>query len=232
LKLLSKYLSLILFVAFLACSDDEGSPASVESINDLVPLKKGQYQIYDVFEVQFSEIGDPDTSRYELKMEVVDSFPNNSGSYTYVIHRSQRAEEAETWQFIDTWSVRLEGHQAIFNEGNTPFVKLVAPPEVGTTWNGNAYNNEGEDEYTIISSAESTEINGISFLEPVTVEQEFNDDPIVYTDLRSEVYVKGVGMVYKETTQLRYCVDESCNNQNVIIDGMVLKQSIKSYGVN
>jgi hypothetical protein len=232
LKLLSKYLLLTIVVGFVACDQDDNEPKNHESISELVPLQKGQYQIYDVFQVEFSEVEDPDTSRYELKMEVVDSFPNNSGSFTYVMHRSRRADEAETWQFIDTWSVRLDANEAIFNEGNVPFVKLVAPPEVGTSWNGNAYNNEGQDEYTIVSSAESTEINGITFLDPVTVEQEFNDDPIVFTDLRTEVYVKGVGLVYKETTQLYYCVDESCNNQNIIVDGMVLKQSIKSYGSN
>jgi hypothetical protein len=232
LKLLFKYLIAIIAIGIVACGDDESAPDNADSIEDLVPLKKGQYQIYDVFEVQFSEIADPDTSRYELKTEVIDSFPNNSGSFTYVIHRSRRNEENQEWQFVDTWSIRIDDGQAIVSEGNVPFVKLIAPSNVGTSWDGNAYNNEGEDEYTIISSAESIEINGMSFLEPVTVEQEFNDDPIVYTDLRSEVYVKGVGMVYKETTQLYYCVDESCNNQNIIIDGMVLKQSIKSYGVN
>jgi hypothetical protein len=215
----------------VGCGGDEDTPEKVYSPAELFPLTKGQYQVYDVVDVQFSEIADPDTSRYELLTDVVDSFPNNADAYTYVIHRSKRDNENDEWEFIDTWSVRTDDNEAIVYEGNTPYLKIGSSRE-GSTWNGNAYNNLGEDDYEVVSSPASIEINGISFDDPIVIEQEMNDDPIVFTDLRTEIYASGVGLIYKETTQLYYCVESSCNNQNIIIDGVYLKQSIKSYGVH
>ncbi len=213
------------------CGGGDETPEKVYSPAELFPLTKGQYQIYDVVEVQYSEMSDPDTSRYELLTEVVDSFPNNGNTYTYIIYRSKRESENDPWQFIETWSVRADDNEVIAYEGNVPFLKIGSSKE-GSTWNGNAYNNLGEDQYEVLSSPSTLDVNGITFEDPVTIEQEMNDDPIVFTDLRTEVYASGVGLIYKETTQWYYCVQSSCNNQNIIIDGVYLKQSIKSYGVD
>lgn len=229
MKRFCKYL-LVILVAIAACDDNE-TPQKSYAPSALFPLRKGQYQVYDVLKVQFAEIGDPDTARYELKTQVIDSFPNSGGSYTYVIHNSKRAHENDAWQFVETWSARSDEHEVVTSEGNVPYVKIRGSSRPGNSWDGNAYNTLGVDEYEMISSPVSVEINGISFADPIVIEQEVNDDPIVFTDLRSEMYVSGVGLVSKETTQLHYCVEASCNNQNVIIDGVVLKQNIKSYGV-
>jgi hypothetical protein len=220
------FLALILF----ACGGDQVEKTA-DSGADYFPLKVGLYQIYDVHEIKYSEVTDPDTSDYQLLTEVVDSFPNTAGSYTYVIYRSSRQNENSAWEFIETWSARKDNDQAVEMEGNISYVKLQFPLAADKAWNGNKLNNGEEDMYTVKTFDTPFAAGGTTFDKTLTVEQELNDDPIVYTDIRSEVYGREVGLVYKETTQLRYCQSENCAGNEVIDSGLILKQQIIEYGV-
>src|SRR4051812_42957499 len=153
-------------------------------------MRTGWYQIYDVYEIRYSEVTDPDTLVYELMTEVVDSFKNNIGETTYVLHRSTREDKSEDWKFLDTWSARVDANEAVQIEGNTAYVKLSFPLSLNKTWNGNSLNNVGEDEYKVTGFDEPTTLDGTTFDKTLTVEQEFNDDPIVYTDIRKEIYAR------------------------------------------
>lgn len=201
-----------------------------ETTEAFFPVKVGLYHLYDVDEITYSLSDDPDTTSYELKSVVTDSFPNAGGDFIYVVHRFKKQDDADSWVALETWSIRKGSGEVVVNEGNVAFVKLRWPLQDGDAWDGNAYNSRGEDEYTV-QFEESFTVNGVTFNNFITVEQELNEDPIVYTDVRYEKYAPDVGLIYKEITQLHYCVEQSCNNENVIVDGIVLKQRLKSYGV-
>jgi hypothetical protein len=213
-----------------SCGGDEVEKAT-DNGAEYFPLQVGFYQIYDVHEIKYSEVTEPDTSDYQLLTEVVDSFPNTAGDYTYVIYRSSREDENSAWKFIETWSARKDSDQAVEVEGNTSYVKLQFPLAADKTWNGNMLNNGEEDTYTIKIYDAPFAAGGMTFDKTLTIEQELNDDPIVYTDIRSEVYAREVGLVYKETTQLRYCQSENCAGNEVIDSGLILKQQIIEYGI-
>ncbi|MBT1703471.1 hypothetical protein [Chryseosolibacter indicus] len=228
LKHFFKYLALIPF--FLsACGSDE-TDSQPEKGFDYYPLTKGFYQIYDVEETKYSEVADPETLLYQLKHEVVDSFANDAAGITYVVYREKREDEGKPWVYVDTWSVRVNGNDIIVSEGNVPFVKLAVPLKKGRKWDGNKYNNLEPDQYEINSIEKTYEVGDEVFQEVAVVEQEFEDDPIVYTDLREEAYAKSVGLVYREITQLHYCTDEFCLNDQIIESGVRLKQTIREYG--
>lgn len=229
MKHFSKYLWILISIA-VACSDDH------EEVTDdggfaYFPLQVGFYQRYLVSEVRYSPIAEPETLSYELLHQVVDSFRASAGHDVYVIHRSTRPNAKENWQFEETWSARVSSTEALIAEGNTSYVKLALPPTEGGVWNGNRYNNLGEDNYRILALHEQKTVNERSFEHTLTVEQEFNDDPIVYTDIRSEVYAPGAGLVLKETTQLRFCQEQTCSGDKLIESGVILKQEIIEYGV-
>jgi hypothetical protein len=201
-----------------------------DTSSEYFPLRVGFYQIYTVDETKYKQGFEPQSLTYQLKTEVVDSFQNNAGGVTYVIYRSTRKSTSDVWKFIDTWSVRWEGRQVIVQEGNTPYLKLLFPAEPGTSWNGNLFNNLEADEYEIKAVGPS-QLGNATFNETITIEQEFNDDPIVYTDLRTEVYARNAGLVYKETTQLVFCQNQNCNSNELIESGIEYKQEIIEYGI-
>lgn len=212
-----------------SCGSDESDNIPVLGF-EYFPLQKGFYQIYDVEETVYSEVSLPEKEIFQLLTEVADSFPNEKGTTTYVIRRSTRVNENAPWALLDTWSARMEEDELVINEGNIPFVKLAIPLKSGRTWDGNKYNTQKEDVYKVKAIEKSYEVNNRSFNNIVIIEQEHEDDPIVFTDLREEVYAEDVGLVYKEVTQLHYCTKEFCLNDQIIEYGIEYKQTIREYG--
>src|SRR5690606_35612131 len=105
------------------------------------PLKKGLYHIYQVDEIKYT-LGEAETLAYELKTVVADSFLNNQGNYTYVIHRFKKIDGQSSWQSLDTWSVRKSDKEVVVNEGNIPILALKLPLKTGNQWDGNLYNDQ------------------------------------------------------------------------------------------
>src|SRR5688572_9615044 len=95
---------LIGLVVLIGCSESEPEKQGTDS--EYFPLQTGYFQIYSVDETIYTELSPPESFEYELKTEVVDSFTNLEGGYTFVIHRSTREAEPDPWQFLDAWSAR------------------------------------------------------------------------------------------------------------------------------
>lgn len=186
--------------------------------------------MYDVHETRYAPGVMPETSNYEMLVEVTDSFPSAGEQYIYVVHRSTRSDEGDPWALFDTWSMRSDGHEVIVSEGNIPFIKVKFPVRVGNRWNGNALNTIGEDHYEYRDIGVPMQLNGLSFGSTMTVEQENNDDVIVFTDRRTEVFARDVGLVFKEVIQLYYCTDDACLGQQKIDRGTEMEMVIKAYG--
>jgi hypothetical protein len=227
-KQFQNYLVMLLISAVVGCSSpDDPIPAA-----DFYPLVKGVYQIYDVEEIIY-ELSDPDTFRYELMTEVVDSFFSDN-SYRYVIHRSKRELSEINWTYLDTWSATKTSEELIVWEENVPFVYLKLPVKAGMSWNGNAYNNvinpstgQHPDEYAIQDEGID---HGSLTGRYATVLQEDNQEFIVFFDKRLNTFVDQVGMTYREIAQLQYCTENSCLGQQIVDSGRIFKQSLKSYG--
>jgi len=226
LKYLPKFLVLLTLLS--ACGDEKVvTPGPGDAY---FPLEKGIFQVYTVKEVLYSVAENPVQLNYELQCEVVDSFPSGNGEYTYVVHRSIRPGEGDEWEMLDTWSVRKNQREIVVSEGNTAFVKIRFPLRPENVWDGNVFNSMGEDEYSLKGIHQPAEVNGMTFENTLTVEQELNEDPIVFHDERTEVYAMNVGLVYKKTVQLNYCTADACLGQQKVDEGRELQMLIKEYG--
>ena len=218
----------MLAVAILSC--DSGDDPIVQESKQYLPLRKGAYQIYDVTETLYT-LGQPETFTYEIKMAVVDSLPDFEGDYRYVIFRSRRNEGETDFTYIDTWSARVNSREIVVNEENVSFLKLRTPVKQGDEWNGNTYNAMFEDLYMAKEVNVSKTINGHTFSDCVVVEQSDNQDFIVALDQRIETYAPGVGLVEKQIKKLNYCSVGPCLGKQQVESGVILQQTIKSYGV-
>lgn len=219
---------LLIFLFLAACDGSDPSPLADNP--DYFPLTGGTYQIYDVHTKAYFEGGIIEEATYEMKTEMTDSFPSGDGAYTYVIHRSTRSSPEDSWQPLDIWSARKDRDDLIITEGNIPYVKIKGPYLNEMAWNGNAYNNLGEDEYVLQQVDVPRELNGISFEKTLMIEQERNDDVIVFTDQREEIYAADAGLVYKKVMQLHYCTDDVCLGQQKVDQGIEMTMTIKEYG--
>jgi hypothetical protein len=228
LKYLTRFL---VFLTLLTSCEGEKITTSVREAA-YFPLEKGIFQEYSVHEVIYRPGEDPEELDYEMRTEVVDSFPSSSAQdqYVYVVHRSVRHDEGELWQPLDTWSVRKDEREIVVAEGNVAFVKMRFPLSPENTWDANVLNTMDEDEYALRDIHKRAEVNGISFEKTITVEQEANDDRIVFRDERKERYALGVGLVFREVIQLHYCTANDCLGQQHVDYGTEVQMSITDYG--
>jgi len=225
---LKYFLNFLGFLLLLwGCGDEESLSGHIEA--NYFPLEVGWYQVYDVQETRYQITASPEAMRYELMMQVVDSFPSGN-DYTYVIHRSIRPDASVAWELLDTWSARMEGNALVVSEGNTAYVKLTLPVADGVRWDGNAYNALGKDEYEIRDAGRSYVLDGTEFENTVTVDQEHNDDRIVFRDERKEVYANDIGLIYKEFIQLDYCTADPCLGLQQVDEGVEVIMTIIGYG--
>ncbi|HEX6223350.1 MAG TPA: hypothetical protein VFZ52_03005 [Chryseolinea sp.] len=222
---------LIAFVAIAAIScDSSDEDPTFDSGKEYFPLKKGNFQIYDVVSVEYT-LGVPETLRYELKILTTDSFPNSEGTYTYVLYRSKRNEGAAEFSYLDSWSARMDSRDVVMNEENTAFLKIKLPVSKGDEWDGNLYNAQGEDTYTMEEVGAAFASNGQTYDDCIVINQNDNQDFVVTLDQRKEVYARHVGLIYKEVRLLNYCTVGSCLGQQQVESGVIFTQTIKSYGV-
>ncbi|WP_185152840.1 hypothetical protein, partial [Fulvivirga aurantia] len=189
------------------------------------------YAVYDVEEVNYDILGTIDSSRFQLRTEVVDSFASQSGDINYILHRSTRPDTTSSWEFQRAWSTYINSNQAVLVEENIPYLKLVFPVERGKVWDGNKLNTQEEDEYEMIEIGQPyTTSLGDSLANTLRVIQSDNQDTVIQQDKRIEIYGLGIGLVYKESLLLNYCTDPDCIGLQEIESGSSYKQSLVSYG--
>ena len=223
-----------ILILVVACSSPDLVQISGQSY---FPLRVGNYWIYQVKEIDISHISCSDTTtirkNYQVKMLVYDSVQNTDGSYTYHIHRYTKSDTSQTWTDLDTWSARIDNNQVIVNEENVPYVKFIFPFSNNLTWDGNVYNNLGEDDYVLKNYNTSYVINRVAdklnYPFTLTVVQSDNQDYFVHLDERSEVYTAYTGLLYKSTTQLTYFQDP-CYGEQKVQTGLIYTQTLIGGG--
>jgi hypothetical protein len=229
------------FFLTIGCGSDNPNPGLSDA--SYFPLRVGNFQIFQVTETKITPYNVAELFEYQLKTSVVDSFINNSGSYTYIIHRYKRETSDDTWQSLDTWAARLDESEAVVSEANVPFVKVKFPAQADMEWNGNAYNNEESSEFCNGNDFTSCDVYTFGFLKKPfetsgglnfnnTIEVIENNNPDIFTthDVRKEIYAWQIGLVYREKTILKYCTNNGCYGKQMVEDGLVYKQELVAYG--
>ncbi|MCS6796593.1 MAG: hypothetical protein RMJ97_11365 [Raineya sp.] len=198
---------------------------------DYFPLEIGRYVIYNVEENTYrtSDNGIPQRRFYQLKEIVVDTFTNLSGQKQYVLERYVRTALDKPWRIDSVWSALRTGSQAIKFENNVPYVKLVFPTENNKTWNGNAYNDKGEQTYRITEYRKPKTFGELSF--PNTLKVLMGKDSSLVSHIeRTEIFALDVGLIYKFRKNIRYFADPPNLGLGRIESGKVETFTIVDYG--
>ncbi|MFT4535622.1 MAG: hypothetical protein ACI9P5_002991 [Saprospiraceae bacterium] len=218
-----------LFVLILlGCSESTIIPETTESDLHYFPVQTGQYRIYDVDEVIFTVLGS-DTSHYELKESVVDSFVNTTNSISYIVNRETRLTTSEPWSLDSVWTARISNIQAVLVENNVNIIKLVFPIEQGLSWNGNELNSRNEKQFTYDLNVPDTTLFENQFSDGLRVVQSNIPENLINRDERFEIYAKGVGLIIKSTITLEFC-QMDCPETKSIESGRIFKATLKEYG--
>lgn len=227
-----------LFLLLAACQSRDVSPKI--SASEYYPLKTGTYWLYDVTETTITQLGGQSSVSYELKVQISEAVVLTLPE-TYILQRFKRTDSNSPWVEQTTWFARQDDFQVVQQEGNTPFIKLSSPLSEGKSWNGNALNNLGGtdkcedgtfncDNYVSINLRKRFEFANLFFDDTVTIQENNENDPIVEKDVRTAVYARTIGLVYRETTHLQYCTQGDCIGKQIVENGSIVKQTLKDHG--
>lgn len=236
---LHKWVVLVLIFVF-GCNPDNDLSFPVDT--DFFPLRKGDYRIYQVMETQISPYNNETVFNYEIKTLVIDSIENSEGGYSFIISRFKRDNATASWTSLDSWIARINSGELIVNESNIPYVRLRFPVSAQNSWNGNLYNNEESNEICSETSSscdiysfgsvnyEYQTSNGLDFKDCIEVIE--NDDADLFTkqDIRLSVYARGIGLIYRKSQILNYCVELDCYGKQLVESGKIVKMELTSYG--
>lgn len=216
----------------VSCESRKVEPDPSRLGYDYFPLETGRYSIFDVHQTYYSLATEPVIHIYQVKDEVSESFTDLSGETAYKLFRYSRKDTLSAWQLDSVWTAKRTPSQAIRTENNVPFVKMVFPLEAQQTWNGNALNNRGSDDYQTEAFRNTYLLPKHTFDNTITVVQQ-SDSSLIGQDKRLEVYAQGVGLVYREQVQLQFCsTSTECLGQGKIDFGIKFYYRLNSYGKN
>ena len=160
------------------------------------PIELNQEKEFLVTNINHSSFG-KDTVTYYLKEVISEKFLDLEGDSAYRIERFWKTDSIDNYEIKDIWVANKSLNFAQLVEENIRFTKLIFPFDVNVVWDGNAFNNQQSQEYRIESINIPYNVNGLSFDSSITVIQNYKSNLLEYENSK-EIYVIGVGLVYKE----------------------------------
>ena len=164
------------------------------------PIELNQEKEFLVTNINHSSFG-KDTVTYYLKEVISETFLNLEGDSAYRIERFWKTDSMDNYEIKDIWVANKSLNFAQLVEENIRFTKLIFPFDVNVVWDGNAFNNQQSQEYRIESINIPFTVNGLSFDSSITVIQNYKSNLLEYENSK-EIYVIGVGLVYKEDIEV------------------------------
>lgn len=223
----------LLLVLGISCKKTTTS-GSIDLGYDYFPNRAGNYVIYEVDSLYYNDFTSKiDTFKFQIKEKIASSYIDLSGRPTQRIERFYRKSENDTWLLKDVWFANRTSNTAEKVEENIRFVKLVFPLKKGNSWNGNRFNNLGEQNYTLAQLHESMKLGNLNLDSTLYISQRL-DSNLIEKKIAYEIYAKHVGLVYKK--DLSIADKDSVVNLNLPLElransGFDVKYMAIEYGV-
>lgn len=182
-------------------------------LDQIYPIQEGKYRIYHVtdtiFETSSSQLfealtyykreltegTETDLLGREVNKLRIDVSPDTLGTLD---------NPSYAWSFSELWTQFADDDFYEQTEGNTRYLVMRNPPYLGSTWDGNLYNNNGPRIYEFTQLDTSLTLFGNTYPNCVFVQQqEFykpvsdSTGPIFLIEHAYEIYAPGIGKVVK-----------------------------------
>ena len=222
---------------FLTCTKKQVPVTSLNADLQYYPTTIGKFVVYDVDSIVYTGIPrDTIIYSYRIREKLADSYTDNTGRPAIRLERSVKmfnssfSYDSIPWTVKEVWMVNADQQKIQVMESNVRFTKLVFPVLVNQSWNGNASNtmDPWTYHYEYINQAET--INGKSMDKVLLVSQKKDSSAIVYHNY-SEKYAAGIGLVYREMTELysnKVVINVPVTSR--IENGFIYRQTFVTFG--
>jgi hypothetical protein len=201
------------------------------------PTTIGKYVIYNVDSTIYNSLAQTTiTTQYQIKEKITEKFTDNEGQEALRIERyikkynPLKSYDSIPWVIKEVWMINATNKSIQVVEGNVRYTKMIFPIQLNASWNGNAKNTIGEwlYSYNYIDKAETI---GTTKLDKVLLIKQKEYRTLISYQNYNEKYAKGVGLVYREITDiLSNNVIANVPVEGRIEDGVIYKQTLVTYG--
>jgi hypothetical protein len=219
-----------LFTVLFSCKKKDSyilAPASY----DYVPTLTGHWVIYDVDSIShLDNDGNTDDSihyfHFQIKEFISSTFIDGEGRPAQRIERSHRDNDSAAWYITNVWTSTVTSNRVERDEENIRYIILAFPITSDITWNGNAFNQLGEEDYTYeyFNQPFTFDSLGLSFDSTLSVLQIDNDNFVerIYGEEQYAVHVGRISKTYQNL--LKY--------GGQVVSGLDYHETVNSYGNN
>jgi len=172
------------------------------------PVNENDSAEFYVLEIQHTSLGS-DTLQYLLKEVTKNPYIDGEGDIAFQIHRYWKLDSTEDYQIKDVWSIKKTVSSVEKVEENIRFVKMIFPLDELSYWDGNLFNQLGEQEYAVNQIHTPYNMFGLTLDSVVEITHEINANLLEYDNV-IEIYALHKGLIYKEEINL------SINNGSVL----------------
>lgn len=228
---------------FSSCGSEIENYNPSNSSTEYFPLEIGNTWIYQVDSIIYDKKGTQiDTVYHIVKETITESFEDSEGITNFVVERFNKI--GNNWVISDIWSALKNGNQAIRNEDNLRFIKLVFPISENKFWDGNAFIDS--DNVIVKIAGESIKLYerwsynyksvnmfekiGDNEYDNVTTVEQVDTENSINKRYSLEKYAKGIGLVYKKMIILNtQNNDENIPWESKAEEGFILEQTLLSF---
>lgn len=190
----------------LAASCKQEPPLLVDYKYSYYPTEIGHSVEYYVDSTYYNPLlpGGKKTVSWQVKEVIESTFIDLLGREALRIERYVRLYDTVPWVINDIWYAVQEETKLERVEENLRFIRLIFPPQTGSTWHGNVFIPASDTfefyrdwDYEYLDVDAPYTLSGFDFDSTVTV-LEVDDSSAVDRRYSKAIYAKHVGMIYKE----------------------------------
>jgi hypothetical protein len=214
---LFNFLMLVFFLfSIISCGDNVTETFEAKG-KAYYPLAIGKTITYNVDSVIYDPQSNGsvkiDSSFWQFREDIVDTFKEKDGTLQYRIERSERRRGSTVWSVAKVLTASITEQYALRDEDNLRYVKFPMTFLEKTSWDGNIFNDPSVKfiiagellepfskkwDYQVESFGKSETIGGKVFEDVLTVSGKTDAKILTETRTLVEKYAKGVGLVSKE----------------------------------
>lgn len=205
------YFSILLFpiLVIMGCGDEieEPDPAGGQ---EYFPVTIGKWHIYEADSIVWDSFaGSVDTINFQIREEVIDTFPDSENRLAVIVERRYRDNSDGFWGNAETWYAVRDENVAERVENNLRFTKLLFPVIKGTQWQGNGFIGDNVLEFNYcnnwnytITETDATIDTNTSFSDVAEVTQ-IDFESGLSKCFSKEYYAPNVGLISKTLMLLK-----------------------------
>lgn len=199
----------LFWLGLLGACTEELQVSDAQRAETYYPLVEGLTRTYEVYDTTYTRFPVLDTlvAASFVRETVAGTVADAEGRTVRRINRFSSPDLLGTFQPLEQWEAVLAGGFVEQLSDNIRTLVLRDPVELGSSWDGNSFNNLGPQTYRYLAVDTTLQRGGVTYAGCVYVEQRRITNSLVDSVFTYEIYAPNLGLLERYDRQFRFVLD-------------------------